>query len=48
MTRLDYPLELMHPMSFGEILYGWIRSSLSSARASILVNELPSLEFDVR
>nr|GEX09150.1 RNA-directed DNA polymerase, eukaryota [Tanacetum cinerariifolium] len=44
-VRWDYLLDVLKAFGFGQIWCNWIRGTLSSTRASVLVNGSPSNEF---
>ncbi|GJU06708.1 RNA-directed DNA polymerase, eukaryota [Tanacetum coccineum] len=44
-VRWDYLLEVLEAFGFGQIWCNWIRGTLNSAKASILINGSPSKEF---
>nr|GEY18478.1 RNA-directed DNA polymerase, eukaryota [Tanacetum cinerariifolium] len=44
-VRWDYLLEVLEAFGFGQIWCNWIRGTLNSAKASILINGSPSQEF---
>ncbi|GJR35202.1 RNA-directed DNA polymerase, eukaryota [Tanacetum coccineum] len=45
--RWDYLLDVLDAFGFGPVWCNWIRGSLNSAKASILVNGSPSKEFSL-
>nr|GEY93610.1 RNA-directed DNA polymerase, eukaryota [Tanacetum cinerariifolium] len=45
--RWDYLIDVLGSFGFGPVWCNWIRGSLTSAKASILVNESPTNEFSL-
>nr|GFA33542.1 hypothetical protein [Tanacetum cinerariifolium] len=44
-VRWDYLLDVLEAFGFGNIWCKWIRGTFSSAKASVLVNGSPTIEF---